>query len=80
MTAFRLWLQWIFHGRAQLAAMRIDLDQRISALERLAQSPSIVGQVVDVRESPQHQKPEVLHTRTWREFLQQVEPEETVEQ
>jgi len=75
--AFRLWLQWIFHGRAQLAAMRIELDQRIAKLERLAQPPAIVPP--DVRESPQRQKSEVLQARTWREFLQQVEPEETID-
>jgi len=78
MTGFRLWLQWIFHGRAQLAAMQTELDRRIGILERYVQYVSTPAP--DVRESPQRQKPEVLQARTWREFLQQVEPEETVEQ
>ena len=80
MTAFRLWLQWISHGRAQLAAMRADYEQRISKLERRVQDiPTITVTPPDVRESPQRQKPEVLQARTWHEFLQQVEPEETID-
>ncbi len=69
MASFRAWMKWIFHGRAELNALRASLQRQIDEqhkqIEELAKRPDapLMGQ--PVRESPQ-----VRQTKTWREFAQ----------